>query len=301
MRARLCATRAPLAARLVQVAARPRRADVDRAMAGFSQSGAPMERSVSLSQDLPPRTRFRAAVRLVALAAMVVGATLAFVLQVLPLRVATRATYCTVCALHRETTEQRSPLHFRGMPFESWFSRTTTVDRGGVLHKLLAPAVGDHPHAFVEPAAWVPPTNVTPNVAAEGALAQVLAEDEVHDLAALEESPHLLALLDTAMHEDRERAVRLAHRVLDPKLHLPSAAIALLDRGGAWDARFRVVDAFLARWQCTSDDSAATCTMPAGAAELIVLARTPTSTHAGTIDWPRWSPPSATTIATANP
>lgn len=225
--------------------------------------------------------------------ALAVAVTLALALtaHLLPGRIVTRETYCTLCALHVVETERTSLLHVHGMPLEGWFHDVKREERRAVLHKLLAPAVGAHEHRWMSPAAFVPPTNPVRALEAPYDFLQAVALAEVSDLEQLEQSPHLLAVLDEAMRDDRERAVRFVQRVLDPRAYLGMEAIGLLDRDGApWDQRWSVVDAFLEAYRCSANDDEVTCRMRAGATDLLVLARTATAIHNGTIDWPRWAP-----------
>lgn len=235
---------------------------------------------------LPVRTRLR----IVGAAGVVLGLFLAFVVHVLPVRVATRHVYCTLCALHSIETEEASLFHFRGMPFESAFLKTTTVQRGGVLHQLISPAVGEHRHAWIDPAPLVPPTNLTNKLEPAGDFQQAVAQAEVDDLERLEESPHLVALLDQAMHDDRARTLQLVQKTLDPSAHVGIDAIALLDRPTTWPNRWAVVESFFELYRCTANDVSVSCRMHVGTTDLIVLARTASSVHTGGIDWTHWVP-----------
>ncbi|MEO7097112.1 MAG: hypothetical protein ABI175_27880 [Polyangiales bacterium] len=227
---------------------------------------------------------------LAALVAVLV-VSLGLVAHLLGGRVTTRDTYCTVCALHATETERTSLLHVHGMPLDGWFHEVKRDERRAVLHKLLAPAVGAHEHRWMTPAAFVPPTSPMHALEAPDDFLQAVALAEVSDLEQLEQSPHLLAVLDEAMRDDRERAVRFIQRILDPRAYLGMEAIGLLDRDAAsWDERWSIADAFLETYRCSANDTEVTCRMHAGATDLIVLARTATAVHGGTVDWPRWLP-----------
>ena len=227
---------------------------------------------------------------LVLLVAALVG-TLALVAQLLPGRVATRDTHCIVCALHVVETERTSLLHVHGMPVDSWFHEVKRDERRAVIYKLLSPAVGAHEHQWMSPAAWVPPTNPMRALDAPYDLLQAIALAEVSDLEQLEQSPHLLAVLDEAMRDDRERTVRFISRILDPRAHVGMEVIGLLDRDGVtWEERWAIADAFFETYRCSANDTEVTCRMRVGATDLIVLARTATAVHSGNIDWPRWLP-----------
>jgi hypothetical protein len=233
--------------------------------------------------------RFRS--RHLALLACGLVVVLAVVAQLLPGRITTRDTYCTVCALHVVETERTSLLHVHGMPLDRWFHEVKREERRAVLFKLLAPATGTHEHQWMTPAAFVPPTNPMRSLEAPYDFLQAVALAEVSDLEQLEQSPHLLAVLDEAMRDDRERAVRFIHRILDPRAYLGMEAIGLLDRDGTpWDERWAIADAFLETYRCSANDTEVTCRMRSGATDLLVLARTATAVHVGAIDWPRWLP-----------
>src|SRR5262249_47566604 len=158
--------------------------------------------------------------RIVGVAGLVLGVLLAVIVHVLPTRLSTRHAYCTLCAVHSIETEEASLFHFSGMPFESLFVRRSTVTRGGVLHRLLSTAVGEHRHVWIDPAPFVPPTNPARKLQPPADFQQAVAEAEVNELERLEESPHLVSLLDQAMHDDRARTLRLAQRILDPAAHV---------------------------------------------------------------------------------
>src|SRR5258708_5594913 len=80
------------------------------------------------------------------------------------------------------------------------------------------------------PAPPVPPSFPARSVDPRDEFARALVEAELRDLETLEDSPHLIALLDEAMRNDRPRALAFVRRILDPDAHLPIEAIALLDR-----------------------------------------------------------------------
>jgi hypothetical protein len=219
--------------------------------------------------------------------------------QLLPGRIVTRDTYCTVCALHAQESERTSLLHVHGMPLDRWFHHVEREERRAVLFKLLSPAVGPHEHRWLSPAAFVPPTNPMRVLEAPDDFLQAIALAEVSELEQLEQSPHLLAVLDEAMRDDRERAVRFIHRILDPRAYLGMEAIGLLDREGVpWEERWSIADAFLETYRCSANDTEVTCRMRVGPTDLIVVARTATAVHAGTIDWPRWLPEGHAKIGT---
>ncbi len=208
----------------------------------------------------------------------------------LPKTITTRSSYCVRCALHVEDTERVSPLSFRGMPGERLFVSHTRVERAAVLHQLLAPVVGPHEHVFLDPAAFVPPTSPR-KLTAPDDFQQAVAVAEVTDLDQLEASPHLLALLDEAMHDDPSRTVRFVQRILDPHAHVASSSVALLDRNTSWSNRWEVVDAFFDVYRCNANEASVSCHMKLETTDLLVLARTATSLHEGGIDYPRWVPP----------
>src|SRR3954463_10738560 len=97
--------------------------------------------------------------RHVVVLAAVVTVALALTAHLLPGRITTRETYCTVCALHVVETERTSLLHVHGMPLDGWFHQVKREEQRAVLHELLATAVGAHEHRWMTPAAFVPPTN----------------------------------------------------------------------------------------------------------------------------------------------
>jgi len=218
---------------------------------------------------------------LVAVVATLVGGGIGAAFHFLPSFVTTRHSYCTVCALHHEESEQISIFG----------RKVTTNDRGAVLHRLLAKEVGPHEHVFIAPAAFVRPTMPSRRSSARSEFGQAVSEAEVADLEALEESPHLLALLDEAMRQDRDRTIMLVHRVLDPKAFVGIDAIALLDRPTSWENRFAVVDAFFELYRCTPNEVSVSCHMRMGATDLMVLVRTATSLHQGGVDFAHWVPP----------
>lgn len=201
----------------------------------------------------------------------------------------TRQTYCTLCAMHREEIE-RTPLLGR---------HRAESTRAGVLHELLAPGVGAHAHVYGPPA-FVAPTSPTPKLDARAAFAQAVAEAELHDLEALEATPHAIALLDEAMRNDRARTVKFVQMLLDPTAFVPVEAIGLLDRKGSWEERWAVVDAFFGAYRCDVTELSASCRLRAGTTDLLVLVRTATTVHAGGIDWAHWTAtaPSGTTPQT---
>jgi hypothetical protein len=195
----------------------------------------------------------------------------------------TRHAFCTLCALHREETE-RTPVLGR---------HRTQAERGGILHELLAGAVGNHQHVW-STLAYVPPTYPTPKLSSRDAFTQAVAEAKVHDLEALESNPHTIAILDEAMRNDRGRTLRFLQKVLDPQAYVPTEAIALLDRKGTWEERWAVVDAFFAAYHCDVTDISASCRLRAGSTDLLVLVRTVTSDVSGGIDWRSWQRSAAT-------
>lgn len=208
---------------------------------------------------------------------------------VLPRTVTTRSTYCIQCALHVEETERTSPLWFHGLPLERLFVTHVRVERGGVLHRLLAPEVGAHAHVFVDPAAYVPPTSPR-KLPPPDDFQQAVVVAEVTDLEQLESSPHLLALLDEAMHDDPARTLVFVHRILDPRANVGAATIGLFDRGAPWPVRWQVVDGFFDVYRCNASDTSVSCHMTAETTDLLVFARTATSLHEGGIDYRRWVP-----------
>ena len=222
----------------------------------------------------------RARLRIAAVFALTLGVGLGVALHFVPENIATRRTHCTVCALHHEETES-----------ETVFGKhVTRSDREAVLNKLLSSAVGDHEHAWMTPAAFVPPTTPAKKLDAAGEFQQAVAEAEVRDLELLEESPHLLALLDEAMRNDQARTLKLVQTILDPKAFVPVEAIALLDRPTSWENRWAVVDAFLDVYHCNANEVAVSCRMRQGPTDLLVLARTANSVATGSIDWQHWVP-----------
>ena len=238
-----------------------------------------------------PHLTHRARLRLVAGLAFVFGALVGVIMHWMPQRTTTRHSFCTLCALHRIETEQEPIVRVRGLPGEEWLVKRASVTRGGVLHRLVAPAVGEHRHAWLDPAPYVAPTNPPKRLEPPADFQQAIASDELSDLDRLEESPHLIALLDEAMRNDHERTLHLVQRILDPQAHVGVDAIALLDRPTRWENRWAVIDAFFDVYRCSGNDVSVSCRMRLGSTDLIVLARTAVSLHAGGIDWAHWVPP----------
>ena len=225
---------------------------------------------------------YRARVRLTATIALLFGIALGTLLHWVPVRVATRHTYCTICALHSEETEEDSLI----------FGRTvTTRTRPSAVHNLISSRAGAHKHQWMTPAAIVPPSSPSRRGSADAEFAQALAQAEVSDLEALESSPHLVALLDEASRDDADRALQLVQRILDPHAYVGIDAVSLIDRDAPWSERWHVVDAFFELYRCNATDASVTCRMHVGSTDLMLLARTAESVHTGSVDWPHWSPP----------
>jgi hypothetical protein len=237
-------------------------------------------------QILPVRTRLR----IVGVVSLLAGVLLTLLLRAMPSRISTRHAYCTLCAMHSIETEEASLFHFDGMPLESLFVKRSTITRGGVLHRLLSPAMGEHRHVWIDPAPFVPPTNPARKLQPPADFQQSVAEAEVSELERLEESPHLVSLLDQAMHDDRARALRLVQKILDPAAHVGVDAIGLLDRTTPWENRWMVVESFFELYRCSANDVSVSCRMHVGTTDLIVLARTAGSVQTGGIDWSHWVP-----------
>jgi hypothetical protein len=223
--------------------------------------------------------------RLLFVVALAVGIVAGAFLNRWPTWSVTRHAYCTLCALHREDSE-RTPILGR---------HRTETEHGGILHELLAGPVGNHQHVW-STAAYVPPTYPTPKLGSRDAFIQAVSEAEVHELEALEENPHMIAILDEAMRNDRARTLRFLQKVLDPQAFVPKDAITLLDRKGSWEERWAIVDAFFAAYHCDVTDISASCRLRAGSTDLLVLVRTVTSDVSGGIDWKTWQR-SATTAS----
>lgn len=158
------------------------------------------------------------------------GFVVATLLHNYPKDQVTRHRYCLVCAEYEETYREGVVLG----------ARTEDKSRfGGALHRLLAPAVGEHEHRYT---AWATifPTFGVPTEHPEVA-------EKIRAIQELDDSPQAISALEQAMRQDPARTTRLIQRLIDPAEGLSITVIMPLQQHQlGWDERWAQVDEKLA-------------------------------------------------------
>lgn len=158
------------------------------------------------------------------------GFVVAALLHNYPKDQVTRHRYCLVCAEYEETYREGVVLGAR----EENKSRF-----GGPLHRLLAPAVGEHEHRYTEWATIFPTFGVPEQHPA-------IAE-RIRAIRELDDSPQAISALEQAMRNDQARTIRLIQRLIDPAEALSlTVLMPLQNHQLGWDERWARVDASLA-------------------------------------------------------
>lgn len=158
------------------------------------------------------------------------GFVVASLLHNYPKDQVTRHRHCTVCAAREETYREGVIMGARQESKSGSF---------GPLARLLREAVGEHEHRYTE-WATIFPTHGVPEEHPEIA-AQVL------QLRDIEDNPHVISALEQALHQDRDRTVKLLQRLYDPAQKTPFAALKELTQDEVpWPERWARIDATLA-------------------------------------------------------
>lgn len=184
-------------------------------------------------------------------------------------------SYCVLCGAHREVlkTERLFRVQKR------------TREHDGAVRAIFRDIAGPHTHRWSR-------ASRTDDPRATETLSEEVARGEVADLEALEAHPGMVALLQTAAHEDRERSLAWIRRILDPSAYVGAGTVALLDHPDwSWADRWRLIDSFNAQYRCRTDELSVSCTAPVGSIAAVMFQETAgVGVAVSASDWRTWIP-----------
>jgi hypothetical protein len=170
-------------------------------------------------------------------------------------------SYCVRCAMHRD---HQGNVH------------------SGVLYNMLSTSVGIHSHVWVQ----------TQFVNADArAMRQQMLQDELTDLDALERDPQSIVLLNEAVQNNPERALRFVQTLLNPDDHVDRNALSLLARPSVlWNDRWRIIDSFTEQYHCERAPAHVMCALPLGGQNILLVRRAGSTVSRSVIPLNTWLP-----------